>query len=106
MAILVPLRFGMQRHPLPKIKKTAALQSLNRRTILPVSTVEQNKMCQSRVSEMRLTLGNARKAFVTGTNLAPQPATETLFRGKRGGRPTGLEPATASTYNWLVEELA
>ena len=97
---LVPLRFGIQRHPLQKFMKTAGLQSINRRTILPVSTVEQNRKSQSRASEVSLTLGNARKAFATGTNLAPQPAIETLFRGKRGGRPTGLEPATARTTIW------
>ena len=43
---------------------------------------------------------SARKALATGTNLAPQLAIETLFRGKKRGRPTGLEPATARTTIW------
>ena len=83
-----------------KIMKTAGLHSLIRRTILPVSTVELNRRCGSLVNGLRLILGSTQKAFATGTNLTPQPATESLFRGKRGGRPTGLEPATARTTIW------
>ena len=83
-----------------KIMKTAGLHSLIRRTILPVSTVELHRRCGPLVSGLRLTLGSTQKAFATGTNLTPQPATESLFRGERGGRPTGLEPATARTTIW------
>jgi hypothetical protein len=81
--------------------KTAVLHSSIHRTILPVSTVELKRMFQSLVSEKNLTLGSAPKVIATGTNLTPQHAIETLFRGKRGGGATDGTRTRNSQYHKL-----